>query len=717
MRREVQLTELDQAILETLRYEALKPQALKERLNVNYSTLRKRLARLRSEGLLTQQDRWGPYKITPAGEARLAEVSLPRLSPMLTDPGLQGLIESLPSGGHRALFRLALSGVVAKKHLWKSFTMGWAYFCIAGKTKRFKSALGAVLCQVLYGTEADFHLYSLQSASEHELLGRRHVQKGGEVKLAQSPIWKVDFIVLDELDKCRDEAVRRMVLFFCDGRSRFPVEGELVENHVTPFITLNHVGDLKEKLGEPYLRRGIVLNIDSYEDELDGIELRAHEIFAKAEKVRLGLERLSVERAGITKEDRAFLHHLAHDHLNEEGKSLSDTHTLEILVLGRLALLGPKAEVREAIFETLQDYLICAETVGFTQEGWGSRFMEKWIEYRGQEDPALRQRYDEHRQRREARERQQQEREAQQVEKKIAATRARANFIENRSKWVTVLTWGREELRTCLQEEWGKAGLSAKSEKTRVKKKWNLATKPLQDTIGFWIEKVKATQDQRELTALESELNGVVQEIRQSLKSCQREVEAMAQVKEAEQLKAQALQAQVQQREREIKELRRRRTTLVPYLQKTRAEPNIATRLEQLGLIKKIPYILRGRTLLGFWMEMPDEKYVGVDGKDYRLHHFESWADANSVIQTAVTELDQKIANLESGAQGSGSGLEAVGPRRLLPDKQETKVLQPGVPAEITEEEFEQLCAKGDLTDEEFQLYKQGFRKFRGLSL
>ncbi len=608
-------------------------------------TVRNHLEKLIRYELVTRSKR-GIYQLTSAGREQLAERSLPRLTPTLADPSTQKLIELLPTEGHRALFRLALAGVVAKKHLWKSFRGGWAYFCIAGKTKRFKSALGAVLCKVLYGPEADFHLYSLQSASERELLGRRHVQKGGEVKLAQSPIWKEDFIVLDELDKCRDEAVRRMVLFFCDGRSRFPVEGELVENHVTPFITLNHAGDLKEKLGEPYLRRGIVLNIDSYGDELDGIELRAHEIFAKAEKVRLDLERLCVERAEITKEDRAFLHRLAHDHLNEEGKDLSDTHTLEILVLGRLALLKLKAEVREAIFETLQDYLICAETMGFTQEDWGSRFMERWMECRGQEDPDLRRRYDEYLQRREEREHQRQKREAALVESRLKDIRAEDKFIQRREELLQMIRASRETL-------------------SRLRG-WEFLTKPLQQRLRHWAKQISKSREMAELRPFDQELCQILQaEVMPLYHDYKRRLQETQAQQDSLMTQEREIRHQIKQIDSEIKKSSRARATFLPYLQRTKSSQNVASQLEKMGLIQRVRrHVLNEETYASAQARMvarffgrpqpaPEyepvyaEQYKGIASRYYPLNYFDSWVAAKPVLQAKVDQYDQKITNLQ----------------------------------------------------------------------
>jgi len=640
------LDALDEQILELMRAKARKRSDLVALVERSDSIVRNHIGKLAKYGFVSRSGH-GIYKITSQGEARLNEIGLPHLSPNLNDRELQELMKQFPTEGHRALFRLILDAVVAKRHLWEYFEQGWPCFFAVGRTKSFKTALGAVVCQLIYGLDASLRLYSLQTATEGELLGRRRQIRGGDMTLATSPLWREPFIMLDEFDKARDEKVTRIVRFICDGRRQFLIESELIQNHVVPFVTMNLSKTLQEQLGEPYLRRGVVLNVDAFGDEIEDIELYARSIFDKAKKLRFDFGRAILERNKLSEEDFRFLHRLAHGHLRKESRHLLDTKALEILVLGRSFVLGNSVQVREAIFQAVFDYLTCADTMGFTEEEWGSRFMALWVEYGGQEDAVLRQRLEAYYRRREERERKRKELEMQRIEKSLSLLHEQESFISRQSELNEVLRLSKEKLSSL--------------------RGWQLVTKPLRVRLDYWQEQIQRVQSLTELKPLGQEIGKILND---EVKLLVREYERQLQFArdECESLITQGRDAKkrIKRIEDAIKRWSRTRATFLPYAQKTASHPNIPGYLLKLGLIKKVHQPKQVETIgsairrqgffgLGAKSDRPpeyetiyEEKYQGVDGRYYSLDYFDSWAAATALVKMKITECDRQISDLHS---------------------------------------------------------------------
>ena len=198
-------------------------------------------------------------------------------------------------------------------------------------------------------------------------------------------------MVFDEFDKISSKDIRRNVLFFLDGRGQFTVEGKTVQNHVCTMVTLNinlRKGGL-ERFGipEPYIRRCVVADTEYVETELRNVDLVAKEIFELKDFPRISLKRLKINWTKLTDGEFNSLRNLLLACTQDEFHRLVDTRSLEILTLGRSALLA--GDVRESIYQTIWDRLICLESLGGTVAGWRELVSKEWSSFRRQEQPEI----------------------------------------------------------------------------------------------------------------------------------------------------------------------------------------------------------------------------------------------------------------------------------------------------------------------------------------
>ena len=110
MRETVDVT--DEKILLTLREGPQGLKSLSDLANINYNTLRQRIGKLSRYGYISKPG-YGEYALTGKGRQFVDDLSTP-VAPDFDDPGLKKLIAMLPSELHRAFFRLAICGVIAK---------------------------------------------------------------------------------------------------------------------------------------------------------------------------------------------------------------------------------------------------------------------------------------------------------------------------------------------------------------------------------------------------------------------------------------------------------------------------------------------------------------------------------------------------------------------------------------------------------------------------
>ncbi len=380
---------MDENILLTLRE---KPQGLKSLssfADINYNTLRQRIGKLSRYGYISKPG-YGEYALTGKGRQFVDDLSSP-VTPDFGDPRLKKLIDMLPSELHRAFFRLLLSGITAKYHLFHVYDDGYPAFILGGETKSFKTALAKVVCRLL-GLKPEENIYPLFSAIAGEFGIRRFRTKGNDhYSIAASPLFKQPFICLDEFDKVTDRDTRRNILFYLDGRYNFTVEGELVVNRVCTMITLNtkigKEGIKRFGIPEPYIRRSIVADTEHVRMELRDVDLVAKKIFEMKDFPKINLSKLRLVHTELTNDVFSCLRDLLMNCTDEEFQGLTDTRPLVILALGRSALLG--GDVREAMYQTIWDRLVCLESLDGTVAGWREKVAREWAKYEREEQPEI----------------------------------------------------------------------------------------------------------------------------------------------------------------------------------------------------------------------------------------------------------------------------------------------------------------------------------------
>lgn len=357
--------------------------------SINYNTLRQRMGKLSRYGYISKPG-YGEYALTGKGRQFVDDLSTP-VAPDFDDPGLKKLIDMLPSELHRAFFRLAICGVIAKYLLFQLYDDGYPGFIMGGRTRGFKTALGNVLCRI-FGLRPEKNIYPLYLATPGEFGVRRLRSKTARgFDISESLYFDEAFMVFDEFDKVGDKDIRRNVLFFLDGRAQFAAEGKSIQNHACTMVTLNtnlrKTGLDRFDIPEPYIRRCVIADTEYVEAELQNVDLVAKEIFELKDFPRISLKRLQINRTKLSDAEFHSLRDLLMACTQDEFKRLVDTRPLEILALGRSALLG--GDVRESIYQTLWDRLICLESLGGTIAGWREVVNKEWSSYKQQEQPEL----------------------------------------------------------------------------------------------------------------------------------------------------------------------------------------------------------------------------------------------------------------------------------------------------------------------------------------
>jgi len=380
---------VDETILLALKEGAQSLKNLRVLSGINYNTFRQRLGKLVRYNYIARPG-YGKYALTEKGKRFVEELSVP-VAPDFNDPGLKKLIDMLPSELHRAFLRLAICGVIAKYLLFQLYDDGYPGFIMGGRTRGFKTALGNVLCRI-FGLRPEKNIYPMYLATPGEFGVRRLRSKAARgFDISESPYFNESFMVFDEFDKVGDKDIRRNVLFFLDGRAQFDVEGKSIQNHACTMVTLN-TNLRKEGLDrfgipEPYIRRCVVADTEYVETELQNVDLVAKEIFELKAFPRISLKRLQINRTKLSDAEFNSLRDLFMACTQDEFKRLVDTRPLEILALGRSALLG--GDVREAMYQTILDRLVCLESLGGTVAGWREVVNKEWSRYKRQEQPEL----------------------------------------------------------------------------------------------------------------------------------------------------------------------------------------------------------------------------------------------------------------------------------------------------------------------------------------
>ncbi len=379
---------VDETILLALREGSQSLGNLSTLAGLNYNTCRQRLEKLLKYNYLAKP-KYGEYALSEKGRRSVEELTMP-VAPDLKDSKLKELIGMLPTDLHRSFCQLLLSGIIAKPHLADVYDDGYPAFILEGETKSFKTALAKVVCKVL-GLQPEETIYPLFSAIAGELGIRRFRSKGDSFHISASLLFKQPFVCLDEFDKVTDRDTRRNVLFFLDGRSKFKAEGETVENRVCTMVTLNtkigKEGITRFGIPEPYIRRSIVADTEHVRMELKDIDLVAKKIFEMKDFPRIDLSKLRLAGTELPNDVFDCLRRLLFDCVEESYQGLVDTMPLVILTLGRSALLD--GDIREAMYQTVWDRLVCLESVGGTVSGWRETVAKEWAKYKREEQPEI----------------------------------------------------------------------------------------------------------------------------------------------------------------------------------------------------------------------------------------------------------------------------------------------------------------------------------------
>ena len=380
---------MDEKILLTLREGPQGLKSLSDLASINYNILRQRIGKLSRYGYISKPG-YGKYALTGKGRQFVEELTFP-VAPDLKDPKLKKLIDMQPTELHRAFLRLLLSGIIAKYLLPDIYDDGYPAFILGGETKSFKTALAKVVCRLL-GLKPEENIRALFSATAGEFGIRRFRTKGDDhYSIAASPLFKQPFICLDEFDKVTDRDTRRNILFYLDGRNNFTVEGKSVENRVCTMVTLNtkigKEGIARFGIPEPYIRRSIVADTEHVRVELRDVDLVAKKIFEMKEFPKIDLGKLHITHTELPEDVFNCLRNLLLGCTTESFQGLVDTMPLVILALGRSALLD--GDIREAMYQTLWDRLVCLESLGGTVAGWREKLAKEWAKYKQEEQPEI----------------------------------------------------------------------------------------------------------------------------------------------------------------------------------------------------------------------------------------------------------------------------------------------------------------------------------------
>ena len=458
---------VDETILLALKEGAQSLKNLHILSGINYNTFRQRLEKLVRYSHIARSG-YGKYALIEKGKRFVEELTLP-VAPDLKDSKLKKLIDLLPTELHRAFCRLLLSGIIAKYHLADTYDDGYPAFILGGETKSFKTALATVMCKLL-GLKPEENIYPLFSAIAGEFGVRRFRMKGDNFHIAASPLFKLSFVCLDEFDKVTDRDTRRNVLFLLDGRRKFPVEGELVENRTCTMVTLNtkigKEGIARFGIPEPYIRRSIVADTEHVRMELRDVDLIAKKIFEMKDFPRISLKRLQINRTKLSDAEFNSLRDLLMACTQDEFKILVDTRPLGILALGRSALLA--GDVRESIYQTLWDRLICLESLGGTVAGWREAVGKEWSSYKRQDQPELKKQLVEAEARDQARKLALEERKekiqqstADQIEAKYELIYQRQLLVKDIRAYIPRFQFNHPELAKTLAALWREVGAKA----------------------------------------------------------------------------------------------------------------------------------------------------------------------------------------------------------------------------------------------------------------
>lgn len=606
---------------------------------LRYVTLRQRLAKLQKYGYLAKP-KYGQYALTDKGKRFVEGLSI-SVTPNLKDQNLKRAIDLLPTELHQAFFRLLISAIVGKHLLFEIYDAGYPAFIIGGSTKAFKTALAGVICR-LFSLEESKHVILVPSLAPGEVWGRRVIVKGASYDINESPHFQKPWLCFDEFDKAPSQDVKRGIFLFLDGRREFEVEGQIIVNHAIAMVTLNtNPTEGLKRLGIPeaYIRRGITIDTDFVKSELGDVDLAAKEIFALKDFPKLSLKRLMLTQNKLEGEEFKLLRKLLMEHTLEEFKGLVDTWPLEILALGCGALLN--GDVREAIYQTIWDRLICLESLGGTVAGWRESIGKEWAKYKREEQPEIEEQLREAAEKRRRRDEALEERKRELAQKSLEQEKSKYHFLFQRENLIVAI----------------------KAQVQKHKAKHPALAKPLATLWRDVKKKVKTSEALERYNAIFEDF--VAQKVKPILEQ---------EEKQRKELEAREAQRQEEKREKDTQiklraaELKDKIKVIDYYLGRKRvnAKEDIVLILQSLGVIKisDRPYY---RLEKGRWI--PDYAFVDVTGRIHRaaeVRKWTSWQAVSHLLRYAKQSLSKSTTSSLFSGDDAGRGKTISPPKEVV---------------------------------------------------
>ena len=331
--------------------------ALAKALGVSEVTVRAHLRRLAESGLVVKVGtRWsvsqaGTGRSTPASAADVAAV-----------------LDLLPSEAHRAIARLVLAAVVARRARAHDGVTGWPSFGLWGPPGTAKTTVGRVFARLL--GLAEYETVRVASDLDRaELLGRRVPDGKGSYRFSPAAGLGRPLLCLDELDKVRGEA-RGDALRLLQGDSAITLERERLVVAATVVVTFNAGADPRDVLPPDRLRRMVHVSTAGVSEV--ACRKAARRLFDEEDVPVLALDRLVVTSRVPGPETARFFDEQVVRSLRPEARALYPAHALALIVPGRMALDGTdEAAAAEAV---AQDFLTCAASWGGVALGATARF-------------------------------------------------------------------------------------------------------------------------------------------------------------------------------------------------------------------------------------------------------------------------------------------------------------------------------------------------------